>query len=55
MVDINDFTIQKDCNYKDDSYSVRDNGAIMRTLYGRLEILHTMGISTIVECLYIEL
>ena len=30
MVDINDFTIQKDCNYKDDSYSVRDNGAIMR-------------------------
>lgn len=30
MISINDFEIQKDCIYKEEKYSVRDNGAIMR-------------------------
>ena len=30
MVDINDFEQEKTCTYKDEVYSVRDNGAIMR-------------------------
>ena len=30
MVDIDDFKEEKDCIYKDEHYSVRDNGAIMR-------------------------
>lgn len=30
MIDINDYTEQKDCEYKEEHYSVRDNGAIMR-------------------------
>jgi hypothetical protein len=30
MVDINDFEQEKTCTYKDEIYSVRDNGAIMR-------------------------
>lgn len=28
--DINDFTQEKTCTYKDETYSVRDNGAVMR-------------------------
>ena len=30
MIDINDYAEQKDCEYKEEHYSVRDNGAIMR-------------------------
>lgn len=30
MVDINDFKVQKECTYKGELYSVRDNGSIMR-------------------------
>ena len=30
MIDINNYTEQKDCEYKEEHYSVRDNGAIMR-------------------------
>ena len=28
--DINDFTQEKTCTYKNETYSVRDNGAVMR-------------------------
>jgi HNH endonuclease len=30
MVDLNDFKIQSECSYKDECYTVRDNGAILR-------------------------
>lgn len=30
MTTINDFTEEKICTYKDETYSVRDNGAVMR-------------------------
>ena len=30
MVDVNDFVQEKSCKYKDEVYSVRDNGAVMR-------------------------
>lgn len=30
MVDIDDFEKQKECDYKEERYSVRDNGAVMR-------------------------
>lgn len=30
MVDVNDFTQEKECTYKNEIYSVRDNGAVMR-------------------------
>ena len=30
MIALNDYTIEKECIYKDEHYSVRDNGAIMR-------------------------
>lgn len=30
MVDVNDFVQEKSCEYKDEVYSVRDNGAVMR-------------------------
>ena len=29
-VDINDFNEEKTCVYKDETYSVRDNGAVLR-------------------------
>ncbi len=30
MVDVNDYSEEKECEYKGEHYSVRDNGAIMR-------------------------
>ena len=30
MVSVNDYNVVKDCVYKEESYSVRDNGAVMR-------------------------
>jgi HNH endonuclease len=30
MVDLNDFNKESECTYKDDCYSVRDNGAVLR-------------------------
>src|SRR5437868_3186149 len=30
LVDVNHFTHERDCIYKDESYSVRDNGAVLR-------------------------
>lgn len=30
MVDLNDFEIEIECDYKDEHYSVRDNGSVMR-------------------------
>lgn len=30
LVDVNDFTEEKECTYKDERYSVRDNGAVLR-------------------------
>ncbi len=30
MVVLDDFTVSKECDYKDEHYSVRDNGAVMR-------------------------
>lgn len=30
MVELNDFTSEKRCEYKDRTYSVRDNGSVYR-------------------------
>jgi len=30
MISLNDFTLENECIYKDESYSVRDNGAVFR-------------------------
>ena len=30
MISLDDFTLEKECNYKDERYSVRDNGAVLR-------------------------